>query len=84
MPKSPALLAARALSMPNFLRALVAFLCLSSAIATAQVGIDVSRISAEPSFEDFSEMSPSTALARSMTEVDQRRAFVRGFLRNVT
>ena len=70
MPKSPALLAARALSMPNFLRALVAFLCLSSAIATAQVGIDVSRISAEPSFEDFSEMSPSTALARSMTKVD--------------
>ncbi|MDO7640243.1 MAG: hypothetical protein MUQ61_06205, partial [OM182 bacterium] len=70
MPKSLALLAARALSMPNFLRALVAFLCLSSAIATAQVGIDVSRISAEPSFEDFSEMSPSTALARSMTKVD--------------
>ena len=70
MPKSLALLAARVLSMPNFLRALVAFYCLSSAIATAQVGIDVSRISAEPSFEDFSEMSPSTALARSMTKVD--------------
>ena len=70
MPKSLALLAARILSIPNFLRALVAFYCLSSAIATAQVGIDVSRISEEPSFEDFSEMSPSTALARSMTKVD--------------
>ena len=54
MPKSLALLAARILSIPNFLRALVAFYCLSSAIATAQVGIDVPRISAEPSFGDFS------------------------------
>jgi hypothetical protein len=69
MPKSLALLAARLLSIPNFLRALVAFYCLSSAIATAQVGIDVTRISAEPSFDDFSEMSPSTELARSMTKV---------------
>ena len=36
----------------------------------ADDGIAIPRIDAEPSFADFSGMSPSTALARSMTKVE--------------
>ena len=36
----------------------------------ADDGIAIPRIDAEPSFADFSGMSPSTALARSMTKIE--------------
>src|SRR5210317_1745145 len=70
MPKSRALHPARVSFFPNFLQAFAAICITFSAFATAQVGIDVNRISAEPTFDDFESMSPSTALARSMTKVE--------------
>ena len=36
----------------------------------ADSGINITRIESEPSFEDFAGMRPSTALARSMTKVE--------------
>lgn len=44
-------------------------LCSGSAIA-AEEGLSIPRISGEPGFDDFANMSPSSALARSMTRVD--------------
>lgn len=70
MPKSRALHPARVSFFPNFLHAFAALCITFSASVTAQVGIDVNRISAEPTFDDFESMSPSTALARSMTKVE--------------
>jgi len=70
MPKSVALSPAQAPFFPKLLHVLAAFCLLFSAATTAQVGINVNRISAEPTFDDFEAMSPSTALARSMTKVE--------------
>ena len=64
MPKSTALHPARVSFFPNFLHALAAICITFSAFATAQVGIDVNRISAEPTFDDFESMSPRTKLLR--------------------
>ncbi len=42
----------------------------SAATLAANDGISVSRITAEPDFSDFAGMQPGTALARSMTKVE--------------
>ncbi len=49
---------------------LLAALAILPAHAAEPNGLSIPRISSEPSLADFANMSPSTALARSMTKVD--------------
>ena len=60
---------ARVLPIPKFLPFAAAALCLLASSAYAQQGLTIPRIDAEPTFADFESMSPSSALARSMTKV---------------
>lgn len=53
----------------RFIGAVLACVCMSNALA-ADSNITIPKITAEPSFEDFSSMQPSSALARSMSKVD--------------